>query len=164
MTTEPAGRVLEDPKNDLAEIVRAFKASGEACWHVDRHVFEASEAQQAQADFLIGACMVAVALARKWLEEASALRGAWLLISRPFAIIDDEWIAGVPGAAPPHAYVCLARDESAFEPVHHDEATPHASSGNPVLDSQLTARERLLRLEGALEGEPGAWIVELLDK
>lgn len=156
-------RILDDPENDLADIARAFSVSGETCWHVDRHVLGVSDALLAGAESPVSACMVAVALARRWLEAASALRDSGLLVSRPFVVIDDEWIASFPGATPPHVYVCIARDEASFRPVHHDETTPRASSGCAILDSQLTERERLSRLCGGIEGEPGAWIVEVLD-
>jgi hypothetical protein len=155
-------RGLDDPENDLVGIARAFSASGEACWHVDRHVLGVSDALLAGADSPIAACIVAVALARRWLEAASAIRDSGVLVSRPFVVIDDGWIASSLGATPPHVYICIAREETSFGPVNHDEAMPRASSGCAILDSQLTERESLSRIEGATEGEPGAWIVEIL--
>lgn len=163
MSTSIVEQVLADPDNNLEEMVRAFAASGEPCWHIDRHVFGVLDARPVSTDRRRTACAVALALTRKWIEQWNTLASSGLLLSRPVVIVDDDWIAGVPRASPPHVYFCISRNEMSFEPVQRGVTTERASSGNSILDSLLSGHVRLLRLEGAFEGEPGAWILELLE-
>lgn len=161
MMTDLVQRVLADPDNELAAIMRAFKASEDACWHIDRHVIGVSESQRPGSDLVSTACVAALALARQWLRQRGPLQESGVAISTPFVVIDDEWLAGAPAAPPPHVYVCLTKNKDSLAPLRHDEAIPRASSGNAIIDSLLTGQERLSRLDGTFEGEPGGWIVTL---
>jgi hypothetical protein len=159
--TELVAQVLADPDNDLEAIARAFRASGQACWHIDRHVIAgAPDARPPDVELRGAACKAALALAGKWLAQRRAQHGAGLLISEPYAIIDDEWLSGEIDAPPPHVYLCLARDPLSLHPVRHELLGLTEASGNRIIDSLLTGRERLFRIEGAFDGEPGAWILD----
>jgi len=161
MATDLIEQVLEDPDNDLGAIADEFRASGESCWHIDRHVItEISEGAQPDAHLLLTACRAALALARKWLEQSSAVRDPGLFVSEIIVILDDAWVTGVIEAPPPHVYICLARDQASFKPVQRRQILQCKSSGNRIVDSLLTGHERIFRSEGAFEGEPGAWILK----
>jgi hypothetical protein len=161
--TDLVQSVLADRDNDLAEIVRVFKAAGERCWHIDRHVIGATEAQQPGPDLVPAACAAAIALARHWFQARILLQGSGVIMSAPTVVIDDQWLAGAPMAPPPHVYICLATDRMFLATVRHGEALPRTSSGITLVDTLLTAQEMLSRLEGEPEGDGGAWFIDLLE-
>lgn len=150
-------RVLADPVNDLGENVVALEQSADVVWHIDRHVIDVDESAP-----IIEACVAAVALARHWMTQASTLRSPTRLISKPFVVFDVEWLSGEPDAPPPHVYICLAREQTAFCPAEHEGVIERPSIGIPELDAHLVKEGRLFWRDGA--EEPGAWIFELHDR
>jgi hypothetical protein len=150
-------RVMTDPDNDLVEIARAFAASGKPSWHVDRHVLDPLT-EGVSDETRREACAVALALARRWLEQAATVRSSGLLVSNPVAIVDETWLAGRRGAPPPHVYVCVALDPASFVPVTPDGTELDGPSGNPIIDSLAHGGERIVRSTGADADHGGAWM------
>jgi hypothetical protein len=95
MRMDLVARILADPDNDLGEMASAFRRSGDRCWHIDRHVMvEASPVVAPPGDQVRTACVAALALARRWIEQSHTVRGSGLVVSRAYAILDDEWFVG----------------------------------------------------------------------
>lgn len=161
MVDELVERVLSDPDNDLAEIVRSFQQCDESYQSLDRHVLGVSDGSPVPPELVEAACAAALALARHWTRQSSALAEPGIWISKPFVLIDDPWLAGERNAPPPHVYLWLALDEKSPEP-YRPEGAPRSSSGIPAVDALLGGGERLQRIEGEPEG-PGAWVIEIFD-
>jgi hypothetical protein len=150
-----AAAASHDDEFDLDAVVARFVASGARVWHVDRHVVEVdADVPVAERE---SACGAAIELATRWMRARRALRND-ILVSVPYAIVDDEWILRAPAATPPHVYVCIARDAEAFAPVEHVGRTDRYS-GIAALDRWLVEGTHVVRVEGAYTGEPGAWVV-----
>jgi hypothetical protein len=148
--------VLDDPDNDLEQIARAFVASSDPCWHIDRHVVGVVDVD-AKRPAIAEACEAAIALAIKWAAQNVSSNWSGCLVSAPFVFLDDEWLEGVANATPPHVYICLARDEHSFEPVWSGPDVDVEASGNAIVDSLPRGKVRLSRVEGAFEDVPGGW-------
>jgi hypothetical protein len=158
-------KVVNDTDNNLAEIVRDFQSSNERVWYIDRHVLDVAEAEQLHSEVLIAACEAAVALARSWFATRRNLAQCGVLISKPYVIIDDEWLRGERHTAPPHVLICLARDRASFAPVDYRGATTVAAP-NDAIGGLIAGRERILRRvsQSRILEEAGEWIIDLDDE
>lgn len=156
-----AERVLQDPENDLADILRAFRSSGDRVWHIDRHVLDVNEAMAPDPDTRVGACAAGLGLLRKWYGEIPAEGSSDLFVSKPYLIIDDEWLeGGSPHAPPPHVYICLSRDGGAMA-VEHEQDRVRSIELSGSVTELLAEGETFYRISGAFEDEPGAWVIKI---
>lgn len=149
-------------KNDLANEVQDFILANETVRYIDRHVLDVDE--PASATLRAVACEAAVALAKTWLNARRTLARTDVLISVPYAIVDDSWILGAENAPPPHVVLCLARDEVSLRPANYNlAATPRSSSGLSIVDSLVREGARLKRLDSdpELPEDGGCWILEV---
>ena len=111
--------VLSD--NDLNETIEKFNSSDEAVWHINRHPIDVDKDypdvgfSSVWLEVLLG-----LALLRLWLRQIQSINSC--VISKPYLVIEVNWLNGVEHSSPPYVYLCLAKDESSFEPVVHDEA------------------------------------------
>lgn len=151
-------RVLSDPDNDLREMVEAFVSRGEPIWYIDRHVFfdvpdDAELAEEA-----------AVELARLWATRRTELADrSDVSVSKPYAIVDDDWLAGDRETAPPHVYIVLARPGE-VPSTGHEAAPPHeGATGNPTLDRlrALYGEKLVVRSIGVSpDSDESTWLLE----
>ncbi len=157
MISPLTAKVLADPDNDLAANVADFDASGDLVWHIDRHVIKVDKTAP-----IVDACVAAIALGRHWFTQAASLPSGTRWISKPHVIIDVSWLEGDGSyrSPPPHVYVCLARDEIAFDPVLHTGLVERSSIGIPEIDAYLVDEGQLFWLAGEDESL-GCWFVEL---
>jgi hypothetical protein len=147
-------------QNELEDDVRHFRSSDKDAWYVDRHVLGVGS--YGSAEIHEAACVAAVELAKRWLEDRARLIAPDLLISKPVVIIDDDWIKGDPDSAPPHVWICMAKDADAFSPMDPtDGSVRMTSSGQPMVDAVLGAGLQLWRADSDDPELGGCWFIEL---
>jgi hypothetical protein len=153
-------RVLQNPENDLADTLRAFRESSDSVWHIDRHVLDVDEASVASSEERISACIAGFGLLRKWHEDVSAEGPPDLIVSKPYLIIDDEWLEGEPHASSLHVYICLSKGEEGLA-VEHEADHVKGMVLPSLVAEMLDEGEAFYRIRGAFEDEPGAWLIRV---
>lgn len=147
-------------ENELVDEVRHFRSSDEDAWYIDRHVLDVGS--YGSAEIHEAACVAAVELAKKWLEDRARLSAADLVISKPFVIIDDDWVRCDPEAAPPHVWICMAKNADAFSPMDPTEGTVRmTTSSQPMVDAVLREGLKLWRADSDDPELGGCWFLEL---
>jgi hypothetical protein len=145
-------------ENELEDEVRHFRSSDKDAWYIDRHVLGVGS--YGAAEMHQTACVAAVALAKKWLEDRTRLIAADLLISKPLVIIDDDWIKGDPDSAPPHVWICMAKNAAAFSPMDPTDRTVRmTTSGQPMVDAVLGEGLQLWRADSHDPELGGCWFL-----
>ncbi|PVE23637.1 hypothetical protein DC522_14385 [Microvirga sp. KLBC 81] len=153
-------RVLQDPDNDLIQMVCAFQETPDAVWHIDRHVLDPTEPVIVDPAFLLSACAAGLSLLRKWSSQRAVLADQGIVISEPYLIIDDEWLAAEPKAPPPHVYICITAGEEELSVGHEPDHRNKLVFPAPVAEL-LTENETFYRISGVFEDEPGAWLIKI---
>lgn len=153
--------VLDEPDNDLVEIARRFMESGERVLYLDRHIFDLDPPQLEGVGVRIAACRAALKMLRRWSSARYAAQRSGALISKPFLVIDDAWLRQDDNPAPPHIYVCMAREAADLKPVRFEEVVRRGVTGDSELDELLTEGDLLGRVSWVGDDGPlGLWIVE----
>jgi hypothetical protein len=153
-------RVLQDPENDLADILRAFQDSDDSVWHIDRHVLNVDEGFAAEFEARLGACAAGLGLMRRWGWVVSAKSASDLIVSTPYLVIDDEWLEGRRHAPSPHVYICLSKGEEGLAVEHEADHGTSMTLPSPVADL-LMEGEAFYRISGPFDDQPGAWLIRI---
>jgi hypothetical protein len=145
-------------ENELEDDVRDFRSSDKDAWYVDRHVLDVGSYGSAAIHEV--ACAAAVELAKKWFQDRARLIAPDLLISKPVVIIDDDWINGDPDSAPPHVWICMAKNADAFSPMDPTAGTVQmTTSGQPMVDALLGDDLQLWRAHSDDPELGGCWFL-----
>ncbi|MBA3406143.1 MAG: hypothetical protein H0U13_15910 [Gemmatimonadaceae bacterium] len=153
--------VLNDPDNDLNLMVRRFLETGERIWYIDRHMCDPGAPELEGTSGWLAACMVALKLLRNWSIVSARVEGTGVLVSRPFLVINDEWLRQDENSPPPHIYVCLAKEEADFKPVQYEDVTRSEKTGDAEIDALFIEGDLLGRVSAVGDDGPvGLWIVE----
>jgi hypothetical protein len=155
-------RVLAE--NLLEDTVEHFLSTDDEWTYCDRHVLDPVGLSAPDEQLVGAACEAALALGRAWNRDRARYASRDVRISRPYVIVDDDWLGRMENAPPPHVYIWLAREHAPMEQREGEPSTRRDRSGHPAIDALLTSDERLHRIEGPEEGEPGCWIIHLPDE
>jgi hypothetical protein len=147
-------------ENDLSDEVRAFEKSTDSIWHLRRHVLAPKYSSESiGAESVRLGVMLGLDLLRAWDEAYREISSVH--VSAPFLIVETVWLSGLPNAAPPEVYVCLAKDIASFRPLIHDEALPRefdVEEANLKVDLTDMTVKYLSDLD---ENDGGSWIITM---
>jgi hypothetical protein len=139
--------------NDLNETIEEFNSSDESVWHINRHPIDVDRdyPDVGFSSIRLG-ILLGLALLRLWLRQAKSINSC--VISKPYLVIEVNWLNGVEHSSPPYVYVCLSKDENSFEPVVHDEAVVRQIDIDVDMDG-LSAKF----LKGFDSDSYGSWLI-----
>lgn len=144
-------------ENDLCEQVRAFEQSADPVWHFRRHVlppkFDPRPIKPGKTRIGV---RLGFDLLKAWDEDCRSITS--IHISVPLLIVDTEWLFGVPNAAPPEVYMCLAKDSSAFRPLLHEEAISKEFDSGTFDHGEHMAGTTVRYLADEAESDRGSWL------
>lgn len=152
---EEKSRVLSE--NDLIEIAARFRDLPERSFHLNRHVFPPRfEREERSLSKTRMGIILGLDLLNAWSTSKAAVAKS-MFTSEPCLIVETDWVRGRRNAAPPYVYMCLAKDSSAFQPVHSEDAKAKVVA--KILDLEPKGvRSEFVESEDpdALDGD-GAW-------
>jgi hypothetical protein len=145
-------------ENRLQRIADYLLRSIDRAYYADSHVALPPQGLGVEA-----ACCAGLALLLDWTSEAALLDRIGLVASKPFLLVDQEWLDELPDAPPPHVLVSLYKTG---EEISSDQlcARPTSRDNCPIGDL-LTGELRdatVFRLEPSEERESlGGWLFQL---
>lgn len=146
-------QVLAD--NDLRDTINKFIKSDDTVWHINRHPIDVDRSYPGVdvSDVRLGITL-GLALLRKWLRLIQSINSHFPLISKPYLVIEVDWLNRVEHSSPPYVYICLAKDEDSFVPVKHNEAVDREIDIEFGVDMTGLTTKFLKGFDG-----DGAWLI-----